>query len=179
MKKSESKGRMQGGLLFLGFFFFICVGVGAFVIYSGIKDIIHTKVSLDWPHTSGKIVSSSVEASQGSTGTGRSAWHADIEYEYTVNSQSFINYRVSFGDYGSSDKSHAQGMVSRYPVGITVAVYYQPDDPGESILEPAGTKTGIMLKLVVGSVFLFLGVFIALAPYLATMLKKRLASRNG
>jgi len=182
MTASESKGSKIFGILFLGFFFFICVGVGAIAIYSGISDIIHTKASLDWPHTDGTVTKSAFKKSKGSSSKGSSGgsvvWYADIEYEYTVDGQPYTHYRVSFGEYGSSDQSHAKAILDRYPVGKTVTVYHKPGEPNEAVLEPEGTMQGIMLKLIVGASFLMFGAIIGLIPLLAPKIKKRLEGRS-
>jgi len=137
---------------------------------------------LDWPKTNGNVIKSSIEASKGSSSTGSSGgtvvWHADIAYEYTVDGQSYNNYKVSYGDYGSSDKSHAQAILNRYPLGKKVPVYYQPDDQSESVLEPEGTKQGIMLKIIIGSAFMFIGAIIALIPYVVPKIKRRIGQQS-
>jgi len=52
---------------------------------------------------------------------------------------------VSFGQYGSSSRSHAEEIVNRYPTGRTVAVYYDPSDPGTAVLEPGVTWSSYMI----------------------------------
>jgi len=182
MKTSESKNSKHGGILFLGFFFILCVGVGSLVIYSGISDFINTKASLDWPYTNGTVIKSELEQSgrtaPSSKGSSPVVWYANIEYEYTVDNLPFRHYRVSYGDYGSSDQSHARTILDRYPVGKTVTVYYKANDPAESVLEPEGTMQGIMLKLIGGAIFVLLGTIIILLPYLAPMIKRRFKERS-
>jgi len=42
MYQSESKGSKLAGILFIGFFIFLCIGVGILGIYSGINDLVNT-----------------------------------------------------------------------------------------------------------------------------------------
>jgi hypothetical protein len=49
-------------------------------------------------------------------------------------------------------------MVLEYPVNSNVAVYYNPLDPAQSVLEP-GFKWSNMLFLLAGLVFLGFGIF--------------------
>ena len=178
MKKSANIGSKLAAILFVGFFLILCLTIGVGTIYLGIRDIVYTKSSLYWPHTNGKVVSSSIIKSTpsrtGNSPAGSLTFQADIEYEYIVKNKTLKNYRISYGDFGSSDESLAKGIVSRYPIGKMVTVYYEPDNPSESVLEPEGTKKGSILKIIVGSVFLFFGVLIALFPYLARKIKNNL-----
>jgi len=180
MSKLANTASKLAAIVFVGFFLVLCLTIGIGLIYLGIKDIVHTKASLNWPNTNGEVVSSSIKKSVSSGSSSRSAtsltFHADIEYEYIVENQNYKNHRISYGDYGSSDESLAKELKNRYPVGKTVTVYYKPDDPSESVLEPKGTNKGSILKFIVGAVFLFFGIFIAIVPYLARKIKKNMLS---
>jgi len=176
MTTSENKGGKLGGTLFLGFFLVICVGIGALMTYSGVRDFIHTKASLEWLQTDGKVTKSKLIKSKRSSSS--VAWHANIEYEYAVQGGPFKHYRASFGDYGSSDESHAQAILDRYLVGKVVPVYYKPNDPAETVLAPEGTKLGIIGKFIGGVVFMIFGAILALIPYLASTNKRSLEEKS-
>jgi hypothetical protein len=66
----------------------------------------------------------------------RNVVHYAIEYEYAVEGQKFRSDKVTFSHTGESGAGFAERYVSKYPVGAQVTVYYEPDDPDFSALEP-------------------------------------------
>jgi len=83
--------------------------------------------------TSGKIVSSEFEHQGGRRSAG---WYFMIRYQYQVNGKTYLSNRVHYSYTGSKDKSYAEGYVAKYPVGSVVLVYYDPEYPERSVLEP-------------------------------------------
>lgn len=132
----------------------IAVVVGIVIAFFGIQGLIRVKASLDWPSTQGKVISSSVEQNSNSKST---TYHAEILYEFDVNGTTFKGNCVSYGDYGSSNPSHAQQIVNRYPKYMSVIVHYMPGNPGESLLEP-GVQIQTWFLPAAGLVFFTLGI---------------------
>jgi hypothetical protein len=155
----------------MGFFFtrifpLIFIVVGASLVIFGIRDIFRAKASDSWPATTGTVIKSSVESYQSSSGSKRNAggstmYHADISYEFTVEGRTFNGKRVSYGDYNSSNQSHAQGIVDHYPKGKAVSVHYMSGNPDECLLQP-GLEAMSWLKPVIGLVFLAAGILMAI-----------------
>jgi len=85
------------------------------------------------------------------------AYHAEIMYNYFVKNQIYSNNKVAFGDYGSSNPQHARSISNLYQKGKEVTVYYQPEDPQNSVLEP-GFQTQALIMPVIGFVFFVAGV---------------------
>ena len=56
-------------------------------------------------------------------------------YEYNVSGQTQSSNDIAFGDYGSSDPSHARSIVNKYPAGSDVTVHFSPSDPSKAVLE--------------------------------------------
>ena len=78
------------------------------------------------------------------------------------------------------DTSVSAELIAGYPVGKTVPVYYDPEDPSESVLEP-GTQhiestTGwfYLLFVVAGSLSVLAFVVARIA-----VLARRLSARDG
>ena len=113
---------------------------------------------MDWPGTPGKVIESSVgrRRSSGSNGGSSTTYHAEILYEFTVESTKFNGNRVAYGDYGSSNPSHARRVVNRYPKGKNVTVHYMPGNPEECLLEP-GLKGQSWFLPGVGLIFFVVG----------------------
>ncbi len=115
----------------------IFIVVGGSVLFVGLRGLVRAKASVDWPNTQGEIVESSVDRRRSSGSNGSSTtYHAEILYEFSVDGTTFNGSRVAYGDYGSSNPSHARRIVNNYPEGKRVTVYYMPGNPEESLLEP-------------------------------------------
>ncbi len=132
--------------------------IGVIVLFFGLRGLIRAKESLSWPTVPGTVEKSNVEYQRGDKGGG--TYHAVIRYVYTVGGVKHSGDRVAYGDYGSSDSSHAQGVVDEYPKGKAVKVYYLPENPGECLLEP-GVKAQSWFLPGFGLVFFAAGMLMA------------------
>jgi hypothetical protein len=154
---NQSSPAMQ--FFFKRIFPLIFILIGASLTYSGVVEYNRSNASVEWPTTSGVIISSSVEYHKDdddSVGT----YHAKIRYEFRVNDALFDGSRVAYGDYGSSDASHAQNIVNQYHEGKNVTVYYMPSEPNECLLEP-GFKLQTLGMPIIGLFFLIAGLLVA------------------
>ena len=122
-----------------------------------------TKASVEWPTAQGNVVESSVERrfSRDKDRRAESTYYARLFYEFSVDGTTFTGDRVAYGDHGSKDPSHARGVVSRYPQGKTVTVYYMPGNPEECLLEP-GLQGQAWFLPGLGLVFFVAGIGLAI-----------------
>lgn len=143
----------------LGVIFF-AVGIG--LSWWGWRILQNAQVSESWPSTSGEITASSIRTDHDDDGT---TYHAEVRFAYVVDDQRYNEDTVSFGQYGSSNRSHAEEIVSRYPTGQAVTVYYDPADPATAVLEPGVTWSSYMI-LGMGLLFAIIAVFLLLGTLL-------------
>ena len=134
---------------------FAVIGI-LLTIFWGIPTARNAMESKNWPSADGRITISSVSENYDSDDNSVT-YGAKMAYNYTVNGLPYTGGTVAFGDYSSSDPSHAGGIVSRYPVGKSVKVYYDPSDPKMSALEP-GAGWSSFVGLMVGIGFGIIGV---------------------
>ena len=141
----------------------ILVLAGATIAFFGIRGLILSKASVEWPTAQGNVVESSVERrfSRDNDRQAKSTYHARLFYEFSVDGTTFTGDRVAYGDHGSNDPSHARGVVSRYPQGKTVTVYYIPGNPEECVLEP-GLQGQAWFLPGLGLVFFVAGIGLAI-----------------
>jgi hypothetical protein len=117
--------------------------------------------SKTWPTAAGVIVRSEIEAhdstasSDGSKKT-ESVLYPKIAYQYEVSGQNHKGTRISL----SSTSDNAQQIVSRYPKGKSVQVYYNPDKPKQAVLVPGGDGFNFV-PYIFTTVFVLLGIFSA------------------
>ncbi len=110
-----------------------------------------------WPKTIGKIVSSELVSTRRKvTGEAtRSVNRPAVRYSYQANGQRFTGSRISIGEIADNDPRIPE-ILRLYAVGNSVAVYYQPDRPANSVLErdpPVGLH---IIWAVVAGIFVIL-----------------------
>lgn len=110
---------------------------GALTLYFGCRNLQRAKESTTWPTAQGVVQRSSVEYHRSDNGGG--TYHAEVMYDFTANGTTFSGDRVAFGDYGSSNPSHARRIVNEYPKGRNVTVHYTQENPEVCVLSP-GSK---------------------------------------
>lgn len=135
--------------------------LGGLAAYFGSRDLVRAMASPSWPATRGVVTHSSVELRSG--GRSGSTYYAEISYAFAVEAKTFTGGRVSFGDYGSSFRSHAQGVVDQYPEGREVTVHYKKEDPKICVIEP-GIRFWSFFTPMLGLIFLAVGIMFLL-PY--------------
>ncbi len=173
---------------------FLIVG-GTMATFFGIRQVLEANASKDWPTTEGKIIDSSVEyetrrRKPGESGSlTRKDYRAKILYEYRVDEVALTGTRIAYvkkmrtqveGDstFGidkstaraidrSTAKARAEGIVSHYPKGKSVSVYYKPDNPKVCVLEP-GLGLQAFVAPVFGVVMIIFGGYLAWAAITGT-----------
>jgi len=147
-QQTDHKGRSERRALLLIWGIIGLIGL-AVSFYGWIK-LRESRVSVDWPVTTGKIVTSKVETHWDEDGV---TYSATIEYVYTVDGVRHSSDIVVIGghEYG------AHGVARRYPLGKTVSVSYDPDDVTHTTLEP-GVESYLFqkwgLSATVGAMFM-------------------------
>jgi len=137
----------------------ILVVTGYFVAFHFGKPILdNAKTSTQWPSVEGVIESSQIKRSKKDNKT---MYSAEVIYRYNVDGAELKNETVSFGgDFSSSSKSMVADVIDKYAVASTVPVFYEPENPSNSVLEP-GVTWKSYLVYVFGMVFLGVGVIVA------------------
>ena len=158
-KRKDKKGHSDldnelsawGGMFLISVIFVLIHLIGL----PGVLDnIAMASESVDWPRTMGVVVSSEVESRAGYDTTD---WHARVSYRYATDGNSYLSRRITFGDIGSS-RNTAMSLVDKYSVGKSVSVYYNPESPDISVLEPGDPPIShifLMVLFTVGALFSF------------------------
>ncbi|MDD5466249.1 MAG: DUF3592 domain-containing protein [Anaerolineales bacterium] len=146
-------------ILCVGGLCLLFAGIGTFLIYKGLQARKKAEASQGWPATTGQITQAQVSRSThtDSDGDTSTSYTPHVEYSYRVAEQEFTGKNITFGLTQSfSQPAKAQAVLARYPVGSQVSVYYDPNQPGDAVLErKAG---GFTASLAIGAIFLLLGV---------------------
>jgi hypothetical protein len=119
--------------------------------------------SESWPTTPGVVTASWVEREMGSRSY---SYEPHVTYSYAVEGAAYVGNDVRAGDFSISDRSDAEAIVAKYPVGSDVDVRYDPGDPGRAVLETgvSGASLFWMLLWMVIGVGCAVGGVVVLAP---------------
>ncbi len=144
-------------LLVVAVFAGVFLTIGWVFYNTGLENVALGEESLEWPHVEGKVISSRVNVSKG-TGTKQDSYTPMVTYTFTVNGSAYEGDQVAFG--ALYDGRTAGQTVSRYQKGKTVKVFYDPEDPNVSVLEP-GAEQASNLYHAFGLIFLIFGSLVA------------------
>lgn len=90
--------------------------------------------SLRWPSVSGVVTLSNLDGRNVDSGQySESEMRVEVSYEYVIDGERYENDVVRF-DQQQLSVAEKELLVSTHPVGKQVAVFYDPANPGESVL---------------------------------------------
>ncbi len=140
----------------------LLMGLGALGIGRWVFDLWRSHRSLRWPQVKGKILASELIEDPNVDLHSITHYSLDIAYEYEVGGVRYKSERVSFeGRIMSSTKLRVERVEAGYPTKAEVLVYFDPDNPAFSVLEP-----GVELRSAWYGLFLLIvGNFFAAADF--------------
>ncbi|MFX1511456.1 MAG: DUF3592 domain-containing protein [Promethearchaeota archaeon] len=111
------------------------LGFGVFIaFYFFRKSLREIKASTKWPSVEGEIVASKLGVRFDDEGVW--IYKPNIIYSYLVGGREYHGERIIIMQAFYPSKSWAQKQVDKYPLGLRVNVYYNPDAPKKAVLEP-------------------------------------------
>lgn len=131
--------------------------------------------SSTWPQASGEVIRSDLasesrfqKSNQSTTG-----YWAEVEYTFVVDDAKHTSEHVTLdglrsGPHIGSGKKEAEEILARYPVGKTVDIYYDPDDPARATLE-TGISAGNFFVPIFSLVLTALGGFWLIGMFFVTV----------
>ena len=150
---------MAFGVICFGSFILIFGAVAAWILYTYFQQRREAEESAGWPATQGTIVLSTVKVSTTRHEDDDEIWEEisyfpKVQYEYSVMGKTYTGGRIAFGaSKGFSSRAAAEKVLERYPVGETVTVYYNPNNPADAVLEREMRGGGSLL--FIGLAFAF------------------------
>ena len=125
-------------------------GVGLLV--KATRDRIKSNRALAWPTAEGRVLDSRLREVHDHDGT---TWQAYVLYEYSVDGVGYRSDVLQLEAGSSSFTKGAQKTIARYSIGSVVPVYYNPEAPGDAMLEPGKMTWWVFLG---GALFFLVGV---------------------
>lgn len=122
-----------------------------------------------WPHTLGHVVYSLLSVEDRpkflAPNAAPTRWYGtDVLYQYTVDDSPYTSNRVSIQKRETRNPKPALAIMNKYRQHSDVIVYYDPNDPQQSMLEPVD-KGDISMILLVGGVLSILAIFAFIFQY--------------
>ena len=109
----------------------------------------HGRASQWWPYVEGRITKSSLLHYGYRTG-----WDTLVEFSYTVNGRACSGKTIAFRFYEKQTHQQAMALHEKYPPGRPVTVFYDPDHPEISVLEPGADGLSLAGLLLIPAVLL-------------------------
>ena len=97
------------------------------------RDFFRQVESRHFPAVSGVVTHPEVKTHRGSKGS--VSYEAAIEYRYEVGGRTFTGKRWRY-THNSPGRELVSALVAAHPEGSTLPVYYNPNDPADSLLSP-------------------------------------------
>ena len=120
---------------------------GLSLLGGGIWGVLRSAPTTSWPSTEGVIQESRIEDGLDSPDEPR------IRYSYSVDGNPYMGKRIRYMLVISDGAT--QRLMSQYPQGAQVRVYYDPQRPDRAVLQAGGVVTGVVF-LTTGLVLLAL-----------------------
>jgi len=122
-------------LCIFGVFAAVIAAVGLVFYRNSRKSAAERQAAQSWPSTQGTILSSSLQWHHGPDNS--SSQVAVVVYQYEVNGKSYQGQVIKAGERFLRVRRPGdnRAIVSRYPAGKSVSVYYDPSDPADAALE--------------------------------------------
>ena len=100
--------------------------------FTAINNLLEGYLSQSWGSVNGKVISSTINSSKTKNGY---SYTPEVVYEYSVVQNVYTNKTIAFY-FESTDSNNAGARVSKYLTGSHVKVFYNPNSPSISCLEP-------------------------------------------
>jgi len=117
-----------------GITLFWCGITSVFLVISLGAILKHRDAQRRFASTQGVVLSSEVKTERGDGDSGPTYFPC-IKYRYSVGGRQYVSTRYAYGMGSTSEFGYVQTVVSEHPPGRKVRVWYDPDDPGEAILQ--------------------------------------------
>ena len=112
-----------------------CFCGGIYFLSMGVRMARLARASRTWLTASGRVREAGIATSDFEG----PVYGAALVYEYEVGGRKYSGSRITLYDAPSSNRTQAESLLARYPVGSDHPVYYDPDKPEFAVLQPGAT----------------------------------------
>lgn len=144
------------------------VGVGIWSVQKGME-------SEGWETVQGTILKSDIKKNESTTRDAKgfrrtkTSYIVTVNYFFEIDDNRYEGNTISFGNVSHSERSDAQNELKSYPKGKEVKVYFNPEDPDDSVLKK-GVVWPMWIVIGIGAVILFVSLLASI--FLPKLLRK-------
>jgi hypothetical protein len=142
--------------------FLVVVGLGCLVYFGWVYS--QQSAAKSWPTVPAKVVTSHIEKDTTvSARRGvRDHYRACIEYQYTVGGAVYTGTDLWFdSEPKSTDRLDMEKLTAEYPIGKTMDVYFNPEEPQIAVVTPEKNATLVKCAMAGGVLSLIIGALLA------------------
>ena len=116
--------------------------IGVAVAVAGVVLLRRAEKARRGPSVRGRVVVSRIveRESNDAEKVSRTLYDPEVQYQYVVNGRPLAGTRRGYYDAAVNWEGFAEGVVAKLPVGTEVDVFYDPNDPQQALLDPAGGR---------------------------------------
>ena len=143
--------------------------IGAIMIFSSVRARKAAERAATWPSIQGTVTSAELVTHRhhnSKTHTTSYTYEPKVEYSYSVLGTTYSGKKLAYGPTSYAENK-AKELMARYPLGQAVSVYYNTEDPAESVLNPAAPNTTTLT--VVGIILCVLALVMMVAFLLLSL----------
>ncbi|MDQ6828118.1 MAG: DUF3592 domain-containing protein [Gemmatimonadota bacterium] len=131
--------------------------IGCVMLGLGARQASDAVRSITWPKTPGTVLESVVQRRPRNAHDLRDSVSVPlVRYRYSLGGVLYHSTRVSFKKFVLGTEREARSTVANYPPGTDLSVYFDPERPGNAVLEH-GISWLNMLVLIAGSILIGVG----------------------
>ena len=136
---------------------FVSISLGFILIVHFVYLLVASNETNQWEQTVGKILHSEIERNEFSTEPD-TTYSLKVKYQFTVNNKTYHAKKIYCGDSISVNFPYRlKKRLKKYAEDNMVDVFYNPGNPGESVLEK-GINNIIYRELFLGILCIIVGV---------------------
>jgi hypothetical protein len=136
----------------------VFLGIGFFILRKAIRNRRMAAAAAQWPTTDGTVISTDVVKRVSKSEHEFDYFVPQIRYQYKTNGISHQGnvIRIGLDELGYPEEKKAREHIALYPVGTTIPVRYDPQDPERAVLEIG--QMGVTRKILAGFIFAGIGI---------------------
>ena len=142
------------GMYFLAVTLLLCTPLG---VWGTVNQFRQARASESWPQVLGTIEAAWIRENKLGNNL-RGSFTAEIEYVYVVDNKTLIGKQIAPHKQEYGTREEAQKLIAPYPIRSQQPIFYNPDEPTESMLEPGVTTSSYVLLAIPPLMLAFAGL---------------------
>ena len=156
MKNQKVSDKASGWIAIVGFML-----IGGGVLFYNLHNLYESYMSDNYSSTKGVIVESKIIVDDSYNSARMTYYIPRVTYKYSVDNKEYENSTITLYNEKSSDEDDAKELVMMYPLDSTVEVFYEPNNPHNSLLIKDGIMYGDgLVSIIFGFIFFSIGFWL-------------------